>query len=169
MNISAAEPHICSLACMYHRASRFIAFSTADRVPCAHNLFACYCWSSVFSHMLSSSLSTQFLHLFFLLLHFALRYFLHSPVESGVCVSDIQIIWKTQSRGKKTNRRSKKAEEKNSITIFVNNLIERQANHHFLLNIATETHEKNNAQNERKITIMSTKAATASKQHSTVE
>lgn len=42
-----------------------------------------------------------------------------------------------------------KAVEKNSITIFVNNLIERQANHHFLLNIATETHEKNNVQNEK--------------------
>ena len=55
-----SKPHICSLPCMYHHASRLFAFSKADRVPCTHNLFACSWCSSVFSHMLSSSLSTYF-------------------------------------------------------------------------------------------------------------
>lgn len=102
-----SKPHIYALwRCMYHHASRFFAFSKVDRVPCTHNLFACSWCSSVFSHMLSSSLSTYF---FFFLLQFSLRSFLLSPVESGVYISDIQIIGKYKEfKRRKKNWRCKK-------------------------------------------------------------
>lgn len=60
--------------------------------------------------------------------------------------------WITQ-RIRKNKRIVKATEEKNSITIFVNNLIERQANHHFLLNIATKRMNRT-MRRTRKITTM---------------